>query len=131
MSVTPDQTAAATRSAVHELGGAFAECPKTLRRARLLGLTGWAFYVARRGGAAGGARPGGVRGRAAPLRPTRAGGEPGGGGRPAGGEGKGGAARGGGGRRSPPYEPLLRRRIRADLITDRIVGEGFRVLDVT
>jgi hypothetical protein len=30
----------------------------------------------------------------------------------------------------PPIEPLLRRRIRADLITDRIVGEAYRVLDV-
>jgi hypothetical protein len=55
--VTPDQTAAATRAAVHELGGAFAECPKTLRRARQLGLTGWSFYVAGRGGALGDVRP--------------------------------------------------------------------------
>src|SRR5256885_4274561 len=57
MSVTPDHTAAATRTAVHELGGACAECPRTLRRARLLGLTGWSFYVAGRGGALGDVRP--------------------------------------------------------------------------
>jgi hypothetical protein len=55
--VTPEQTATATRLAVHELGGAFAECPKTLRRARQLGLTGWSFYVAGRGGALGDVRP--------------------------------------------------------------------------
>ncbi len=55
--VTPEQTAAACRSAVQELGGAFAESPKTLRRARQLGLTGWAFYVAGRGGALGDVRP--------------------------------------------------------------------------
>ena len=55
--MTPDQTAAAARTAVHELGGAFAECPKTLRRARELGLTGWSFYVAGRGGALGDVRP--------------------------------------------------------------------------
>jgi hypothetical protein len=54
--VTPDQTAAATKRAVLELGGAFAECPKTLRRARELGLTGWAFYVAGRGGVLGDVR---------------------------------------------------------------------------
>jgi hypothetical protein len=39
------------------LGGAFAESPKTLRRARQLGLTGWAFYVAGRGGALGEVHP--------------------------------------------------------------------------
>jgi len=55
--VTPDLTAAATRAAVHELGGAFAEDPKTLRQARQLGLTGWSFYVAGRGGALGDVRP--------------------------------------------------------------------------
>jgi hypothetical protein len=49
--------AAAARWPVHELGGAFAEDPKTLRRARQLGLTGWAFYVAGRGGALGNVRP--------------------------------------------------------------------------
>jgi hypothetical protein len=31
----------------------------------------------------------------------------------------------------PPIEPLLRRRIRADLITDRVVGEAYQVLDVS
>ena len=55
--MTPDLTAAAARAAVHELGGAFAEDPKTLRRARELGLTGWSFYVAGRGGALGEVRP--------------------------------------------------------------------------
>jgi hypothetical protein len=55
--VTPEQTAAAIRPAIQELGGAFAEEPKTLRRARQLGLTGWSFYVAGRGGALGDVRP--------------------------------------------------------------------------
>jgi hypothetical protein len=54
--VTPEQTAGAARSAVLKLGGAHAECPKTLRRARQLGLTGWAFSVAGRGGALGDVR---------------------------------------------------------------------------
>ena len=53
----PEQTAALARVSVQELGGAFAEDPKTLRRARQLGLTGWAFYVAGRGGALGDVRP--------------------------------------------------------------------------
>jgi helix-turn-helix protein len=53
----PEQTAALARDSVQELGGAFAEDPKTLRRARQLGLTGWAFYVAGRGGALGDVRP--------------------------------------------------------------------------
>ncbi|MBV1849124.1 SCO6745 family protein [Catellatospora tritici] len=43
--------------AVNRLGGAFLECPRTLRRARELGLTGWACYVAGRGGALGDVRP--------------------------------------------------------------------------
>jgi Helix-turn-helix family len=55
--VTPEQTAASAKRAVLELGGAFAECPKSLRRARQLGLTGWAFYVAGRGGVLGEVRP--------------------------------------------------------------------------
>lgn len=38
------------------LGPAFLECPRTLRRARELGLTGWACYVAGRGGALGDVR---------------------------------------------------------------------------
>jgi hypothetical protein len=55
--VTPEQAAAAARPAVVLLGGAFIECPRTLRRARQLGLTGWAFYIAGRGGALGDVRP--------------------------------------------------------------------------
>src|SRR5947199_8321466 len=55
--VTPEQAAAAGKCAVLELGGGFSHDPKTLRRARQLGLTGWAFYVARRGGALGDVRP--------------------------------------------------------------------------
>ena len=54
--VTPEQTAGAVRLTVVKLGGAFAEDPKTLRRARELGLTSWAFYVAGRGGALGDVR---------------------------------------------------------------------------
>jgi hypothetical protein len=52
----PDQAAAMSRDSVQELGGAFAEDPKSLRRARQLGLTGWSFYVAGRGGALGDVR---------------------------------------------------------------------------
>jgi hypothetical protein len=55
--VTPEQTAAGSRKIIQELGGAFAEDPKTLRRARQLGLTGWAFYVAGRGGVLGDVDP--------------------------------------------------------------------------
>jgi hypothetical protein len=55
--VTPEQVAAAARPALAELGTAFAECPRTLRRARQLGLTGWAFYVAGCGGALGDVGP--------------------------------------------------------------------------
>ncbi|MDG4822808.1 hypothetical protein O7635_13210 [Asanoa sp. WMMD1127] len=55
--MTPEQTAQASREVVVELGGAYAECPRTLRRARQLGLSGWAFYVAGRGGALGDVRP--------------------------------------------------------------------------
>jgi hypothetical protein len=44
-------------AAVNRLGGAFLACPRTLRRARELGLTGWACYVAGRGGALGDVRP--------------------------------------------------------------------------
>jgi hypothetical protein len=51
--VTPEQSASASRNAVVKLGGAFAEDPKTLRRARQLGLTAWAFYVAGRAGVLG------------------------------------------------------------------------------
>jgi hypothetical protein len=55
--VTPELTAAVSKPTVQELGGAFTECPKTLRRARQMGLSGWAFYVAGRGGALGDVRP--------------------------------------------------------------------------
>jgi hypothetical protein len=55
--VTPEQTAAAVKPAVLELGGAFSHDPKTMRKARQLGLTGWAFYVAGRAGALGDIRP--------------------------------------------------------------------------
>ena len=55
--MTPEQTAGAAKRAILELGGASAHDPKTMRRARQLGLTGWAFYVAGRGGALGEVRP--------------------------------------------------------------------------
>lgn len=55
--MTPEQTAASVREAVNTLGGAFTEDPKTLRRARELGLSGWAFYIAGRGGALGEVQP--------------------------------------------------------------------------
>ena len=55
--MTPELTAAVCKPTVQELGGAFTECPKTLRRARQMGLSGWAFYVAGRGGALGDVRP--------------------------------------------------------------------------
>jgi hypothetical protein len=55
--VTPEQAAAAAKGAVLELGGAFSHDPKTMRKARQLGLTGWAFYVAGRAGALGDVGP--------------------------------------------------------------------------
>ncbi len=55
--MTPEQTAAAVRQPVSELGSAFLECPKTRRRARKLGLTVWTFYVVGRAGALGDVRP--------------------------------------------------------------------------
>jgi hypothetical protein len=55
--VTPEQTAAAAKSAVLELGSAFSHDPRTTRKARQLGLTGWAFYVAGRAGALGEVSP--------------------------------------------------------------------------
>ncbi len=226
--MTPDLTAAATRTPVHELGGAFAEDPKTLRRARQLGLTGWSFYVAGRGGALGEVRPDTVAAALGFIAPdavrdgwetarritppsqvaehhlaeccrwgrekldtfhgvdrlvelaervvlaadpaglalfaawrTMPMPEDGPGARAAvvakllreyrsgahllairaGGltpleallaseEGEAGAVAYGWQPPFPPFEPLLRRRIRADLITDRIVGEAYRVLDV-
>ncbi|MFC0528116.1 SCO6745 family protein [Phytohabitans kaempferiae] len=54
--MTPEQAAAAAKASVLELGGAFSEDPRTLRRARMMGLSGWAFYVAGRGGALGDVR---------------------------------------------------------------------------
>jgi hypothetical protein len=55
--VTPEQAAAAARPAVAGIVGAFAESPQTLRRARLLGLSGWAYHVSARAGALGEVRP--------------------------------------------------------------------------
>jgi hypothetical protein len=46
-----------SRRAVRFLGSAYAECPKTLRTARELGLTGWSFFVAGLGGALGDVHP--------------------------------------------------------------------------
>lgn len=54
--MTPEQTAAAGKRAILKLGGAFGHDPRTMRKARQLGLTGWAFYVAGRGGALGDVR---------------------------------------------------------------------------
>ncbi len=54
--MTPEQAAAAAKRAILKLGGAFGHDPRTMRRARQLGLTGWAFYVAGRGGALGDVR---------------------------------------------------------------------------
>src|SRR2546430_15221971 len=55
--VTPERTAGALKRALLHLAGAPAHDPKTMRRARQLGLSGWAFYVAGRGGALGDVRP--------------------------------------------------------------------------
>jgi hypothetical protein len=55
--MTPEQAAEATKAAVQELGGAFLDSPRSLRRARRMGLSGWAFLVAGRGGALGDVRP--------------------------------------------------------------------------
>jgi hypothetical protein len=55
--VTPEQAAAAAKRPVLELAGAFGNDPKTLQCARQLGLSGWAFYVAGRGGALGDVDP--------------------------------------------------------------------------
>jgi hypothetical protein len=51
--MTPELTAAAAKWPAFELDNAWSTCPKTLRRARLLDLSGWAFYVAGRGGVLG------------------------------------------------------------------------------
>jgi hypothetical protein len=55
--VTPEQAAANAKPGLARLVGAFAESPQTLRRARLLGLSGWAYHVAARAGALGDVRP--------------------------------------------------------------------------
>ncbi|MGR6317186.1 hypothetical protein Q2K19_07045 [Micromonospora soli] len=54
--MTPEQVAAASKPLALELGEAFARCPATLRRARLLGISGWAFYITGRAGALGDVR---------------------------------------------------------------------------
>jgi hypothetical protein len=55
--VTPEQAAANARTGLATIIGAFAESPQTLRRARLLGLSGWAYHVSARAGALGDVRP--------------------------------------------------------------------------
>ncbi len=51
--MTPELAAANTKWPLYELETAWSTCPKTLRRARVLDLSGWAFYVAGRGGVLG------------------------------------------------------------------------------
>jgi hypothetical protein len=51
--VTPEQAAGAAKPGLLGLIGAFAESPQTLRRARVMGLSGWAYHVAARAGALG------------------------------------------------------------------------------
>jgi hypothetical protein len=51
--MTPELAAAATMAPVVELDNAWSTDPITLRRARLLELSGWAFYIAGRGGVLG------------------------------------------------------------------------------
>ncbi|GGQ41261.1 SCO6745 family protein [Couchioplanes azureus] len=55
--MTPEQAAANARPGLTSLVGAFAESPQTLRRARLMGLSGWAYHVSARAGALGDVRP--------------------------------------------------------------------------
>jgi hypothetical protein len=55
--VTPEQAAISSKATVRFLGTAFTEDPRTLRRARELGLTGWAFFVAGLGAALGDVPP--------------------------------------------------------------------------
>ncbi len=55
--MTPEQAAASVRPGLATLVGAFAESPQTLRRARLLGLSGWAYHVSARAGALGAVKP--------------------------------------------------------------------------
>ena len=54
--MTPEQVAAASKPVVLDLGDAFSRDPGTLRRARLLGISGWAFYISGRAGALGDVR---------------------------------------------------------------------------
>ncbi|MEU2612714.1 hypothetical protein ABZ570_14210 [Micromonospora sp. NPDC007271] len=54
--MTPEQVAAASKPLVLELGETFSRRPATLRRARLLGISGWAFYITGRAGALGDVR---------------------------------------------------------------------------
>lgn len=55
--MTPEQAAANAKPGLARVVGAFAESPQTLRRARLLGLSGWAYHVSARAGALGDVRP--------------------------------------------------------------------------
>ncbi|WP_328462385.1 hypothetical protein OHA21_35085 [Actinoplanes sp. NBC_00393] len=55
--MTPEQAAANAKAGLAMIVGAFAESPQTLRRARLLGLSGWAYHVSARAGALGEVRP--------------------------------------------------------------------------
>ena len=55
--MTPEQAAANAKPGLATIVGAFAESPQTLRRARLLGLSGWAYHVSARAGALGDVRP--------------------------------------------------------------------------
>src|SRR5690348_3655146 len=55
--VTPEQASANAKTGLATIVGAFAESPQTLRRARLLGLSGWAYHVSARAGALGDVRP--------------------------------------------------------------------------
>lgn len=55
--MTPEQAAANAKTGLATIVGAFAESPQTLRRARLLGLSGWAYHVSARAGALGEVRP--------------------------------------------------------------------------
>ncbi|MEV6298148.1 hypothetical protein AB0M02_01950 [Actinoplanes sp. NPDC051861] len=55
--MTPEQAAANAKAGLATIIGAFAESPQTLRRARLLGLSGWAYHVSARAGALGEVRP--------------------------------------------------------------------------
>lgn len=55
--MTPEQAAASVKPGLLGLVAAFAESPQTLRRARLMGLSGWAYHVAARAGALGDVRP--------------------------------------------------------------------------